>query len=161
MAHTDTMAWRSVLLWTSPETNEKRKALLALRPQLHHLNIKFGLFELARMWVTLDGKSRDFFEPMDLCSFLDGLSIEPMDHDPAAFTTSPPLLCDSILYGEADHSDFRIHTATHKRGRILDRPPRSKDGRDMALQAVADITQGPLRDRDKSLSPLKSKSPAD
>ncbi|KAJ1119385.1 hypothetical protein NDU88_007571 [Pleurodeles waltl] len=33
----------------SCETNEKRKAFLALRPQLLHLNIKFGLFEPARM----------------------------------------------------------------------------------------------------------------
>ncbi|KAJ1101421.1 hypothetical protein NDU88_006489 [Pleurodeles waltl] len=30
-------------------TNEKRKAFLALRPQLRNLDVKYGLFELARM----------------------------------------------------------------------------------------------------------------
>ncbi|KAJ1196149.1 hypothetical protein NDU88_000024 [Pleurodeles waltl] len=33
----------------SLETNEKQREYLALRPQLRDMNIKFGLFELARM----------------------------------------------------------------------------------------------------------------
>ncbi|KAJ1101726.1 hypothetical protein NDU88_006791 [Pleurodeles waltl] len=36
-------------------TNEKRKAFMALRPQLRKLDIKFGLFEPARMWITHNG----------------------------------------------------------------------------------------------------------
>ncbi|KAJ1152683.1 hypothetical protein NDU88_005458 [Pleurodeles waltl] len=33
-------------------TNEKQKAFLALRPQLRNLDIKYGLFKPARMWIT-------------------------------------------------------------------------------------------------------------
>ncbi|KAJ1097667.1 hypothetical protein NDU88_002784 [Pleurodeles waltl] len=36
----------------SKETSERRKAFLALRPRLRQLEIKFGLFEPARMWIT-------------------------------------------------------------------------------------------------------------
>ncbi|KAJ1203611.1 hypothetical protein NDU88_007395 [Pleurodeles waltl] len=38
-------------------TNEKRKAFLGLRLQLRNLDIKYGLFEPARMWVTHRGDS--------------------------------------------------------------------------------------------------------
>ncbi|KAJ1191944.1 hypothetical protein NDU88_001257 [Pleurodeles waltl] len=61
-------------------TNEKRKAFLALRPQLRKLAIKFGLFEPAHMWITYNGKSRDFIEPTDLSSFSDDLTQHPMDY---------------------------------------------------------------------------------
>ncbi|KAJ1205685.1 hypothetical protein NDU88_001113 [Pleurodeles waltl] len=111
------------------------------------------------MWVTMDNKSRDFFEPAELCSFLDGISAKPMDQDSKPCTTSPLLLCDSLQHADDDPSIFCSHSATHKRGRFLDRPPRSQDVRDVALQAVADITQGLLRD--KSRSPLKHTSPSD
>ncbi|KAJ1218171.1 hypothetical protein NDU88_005754 [Pleurodeles waltl] len=36
----------------SKETNERRKAFLALRPRLRQLEMKYGLFDPARMWVT-------------------------------------------------------------------------------------------------------------
>ncbi|KAJ1101196.1 hypothetical protein NDU88_006268 [Pleurodeles waltl] len=36
----------------SKETSECKKAFLALRPCLRQLEIKFGLFEPARMWIT-------------------------------------------------------------------------------------------------------------
>ncbi|KAJ1115763.1 hypothetical protein NDU88_003985 [Pleurodeles waltl] len=61
----------------SKETNDRRKAFLALRPQLRQLEMKYALFELARMWVTNNGVSIN--EPEDLCLFLDGLLPQSMD----------------------------------------------------------------------------------
>ncbi|KAJ1115530.1 hypothetical protein NDU88_003754 [Pleurodeles waltl] len=51
------------------KTNENRRAFLALRPQLRDMNIKFGLFEPACMWIMQDGISRDLFMPAALSSF--------------------------------------------------------------------------------------------
>ncbi|KAJ1142705.1 hypothetical protein NDU88_009018 [Pleurodeles waltl] len=44
----------------SKETSERRKAFLALRPRLGQLEIKFRLFEPARMWITKNNVSKDF-----------------------------------------------------------------------------------------------------
>ncbi|KAJ1125952.1 hypothetical protein NDU88_004365 [Pleurodeles waltl] len=63
------------------ETNEKRKAFLALRRQLRHLNIKFRLLELARMWIPVNGKSRVFFATRDHHSLLYNVSVLPMDQE--------------------------------------------------------------------------------
>ncbi|KAJ1213671.1 hypothetical protein NDU88_001303 [Pleurodeles waltl] len=41
-------------------TNDRRREFLALRPQLRSLDIKYGLFEPAPMWITHHGTSRDF-----------------------------------------------------------------------------------------------------
>ncbi|KAJ1096057.1 hypothetical protein NDU88_001204 [Pleurodeles waltl] len=57
----------------SKETAERRKAFLSLRTRLCHLDVKFGLFEPARMWITKNGESRNFYDPEDLRVFLDGL----------------------------------------------------------------------------------------
>ncbi|KAJ1142734.1 hypothetical protein NDU88_009047 [Pleurodeles waltl] len=100
---------------------------------------------LTRIWITIDGKSRDFLDPTDLRSFLDGLSTQPTVQDAAASSTNHLLPRDSPIHTESDPSDFLIHPEMHKRGRFLYRPPRSQDGRDVALQAVEDITLGPLR----------------
>ncbi|KAJ1115256.1 hypothetical protein NDU88_003482 [Pleurodeles waltl] len=40
----------------SKETADRRRAFLSLRPRLHHLDVKFGLFEPARMWITKNGE---------------------------------------------------------------------------------------------------------
>ncbi|KAJ1197764.1 hypothetical protein NDU88_001612 [Pleurodeles waltl] len=45
------------------DTNERRKAFLALRPSLHQLEMKYGLFDPARMWVTKNSVSKDFYNP--------------------------------------------------------------------------------------------------
>ncbi|KAJ1112994.1 hypothetical protein NDU88_001254 [Pleurodeles waltl] len=58
----------------SHETNDRRKAFLPLRPRLCQLDIKYRLFESARMWITMGGKSKDFF--------LEGLSAQYMDVTP-------------------------------------------------------------------------------
>ncbi|KAJ1079976.1 hypothetical protein NDU88_000198 [Pleurodeles waltl] len=124
----------------SRQTNEKRKSFLALRPQLHHLNIKFGLVKSTRMRIMIDGKSRDFFEPTDLCSFSDGLSTQPMDLESTDLPSTPSTLSDSTRPTDTDPGALRNYSAAQKRERFIDHLPRSQDGRDKALQAVADIT---------------------
>ncbi|KAJ1202679.1 hypothetical protein NDU88_006476 [Pleurodeles waltl] len=57
----------------SRETAERRRAFLSLRPRLLHLNVKFGLFEPARMWITKNRESRTFYDREDLRMFLEGL----------------------------------------------------------------------------------------
>ncbi|KAJ1180488.1 hypothetical protein NDU88_005709 [Pleurodeles waltl] len=60
----------------SKETADRLRAFLSLRPRLHHLDVKCGLFEPARMWITKNGESQTFYDPEDLKTFLEGL------HDP-------------------------------------------------------------------------------
>ncbi|KAJ1171067.1 hypothetical protein NDU88_002938 [Pleurodeles waltl] len=60
----------------SKDTTERRKAFLSLRPQLHQLEVKYGLFDPARMWITKNGISRDFYNPEDLRLFLDSLQTQ-------------------------------------------------------------------------------------
>ncbi|KAJ1198355.1 hypothetical protein NDU88_002196 [Pleurodeles waltl] len=57
----------------SKETNDCRRTFLALRTRLRQLDVKYGLFEPARMWITKNGESRDFYDPADLQVFLEGL----------------------------------------------------------------------------------------
>ncbi|KAJ1098576.1 hypothetical protein NDU88_003684 [Pleurodeles waltl] len=65
----------------SKETVDRRRAFLSLRPRLRHLDVKFGLFEPARMWITKNGESQTFFDPEDLKTFLDRLQeqAQPME----------------------------------------------------------------------------------
>ncbi|KAJ1134280.1 hypothetical protein NDU88_000733 [Pleurodeles waltl] len=63
----------------SKETNEHRKAYLALRPWLRQLEMKYGLFDPARIWVTNNGVSKDFYNPEELRLFLDSFHSQPMD----------------------------------------------------------------------------------
>ncbi|KAJ1149930.1 hypothetical protein NDU88_002728 [Pleurodeles waltl] len=63
----------------SKDTNECRKAFLALRPHLRQLEMKYGLFDPARMWVTKNGVSKDFYDPEDLRLFLDTFQDPSMD----------------------------------------------------------------------------------
>ncbi|KAJ1194821.1 hypothetical protein NDU88_004106 [Pleurodeles waltl] len=76
----------------STETNAKRKAFLQLRPRLHKWDIKYGLLEPATMWITMDGKSREYTEPEDLVRFLDSLDDQHMD----STLTPPPLIKTSM-----------------------------------------------------------------
>ncbi|KAJ1101106.1 hypothetical protein NDU88_006179, partial [Pleurodeles waltl] len=63
----------------SKETNDRRKAFLALRPRLRQLEIKYGLFDPARMSVTKNGVSKDFYNPEELQLFLDSFQPQSMD----------------------------------------------------------------------------------
>ncbi|KAJ1214370.1 hypothetical protein NDU88_001989 [Pleurodeles waltl] len=59
----------------SKETSDRHRAFLALCPRLSQLEVKYGLFDPARMWITKNGTSKDFYGPEDMRSFLDGLSL--------------------------------------------------------------------------------------
>ncbi|KAJ1083136.1 hypothetical protein NDU88_003296 [Pleurodeles waltl] len=63
----------------SKETNERRKAFLAPRPRLRQQEMKYGLFDPARMWVTKNEVSKDFYNPEELRLFLDSFQPPPMD----------------------------------------------------------------------------------
>ncbi|KAJ1207300.1 hypothetical protein NDU88_002691 [Pleurodeles waltl] len=73
----------------SRETAERRRAFLSLRPRLRHLDVKFGLFEPARMWITKNGESRTFHDPEDLRIFLEGLQDTSQTLEKTAQSSSP------------------------------------------------------------------------
>ncbi|KAJ1132236.1 hypothetical protein NDU88_010563 [Pleurodeles waltl] len=118
--------------------------------------MKYGLFDPARIWVTKNGVSRDFYNPEELKLFLDSFH-----HQPTDFTsTGCPL---DVSGGNEDNGTFlpglenegttRHDTDTGQRGRDLERLVKSHDDRGQVLHAVAVHTQ--LSERDKSRSPLK------
>ncbi|KAJ1218868.1 hypothetical protein NDU88_006440 [Pleurodeles waltl] len=72
----------------SRETAERKRAFLSLRPRLRHLNMKFSLFEPARMWITKNGESQTFYDPEDLRMFLEGL--HDMSQTMETTAKSPP-----------------------------------------------------------------------
>ncbi|KAJ1141832.1 hypothetical protein NDU88_008160 [Pleurodeles waltl] len=74
----------------SRETAERSRAFRSLRPHLRHLNVKFGLFEPARMWIIKNGESRTFYDPEDLRMFLEGLHDTSQKMETTA-QSSPPL----------------------------------------------------------------------
>ncbi|KAJ1114247.1 hypothetical protein NDU88_002488 [Pleurodeles waltl] len=59
----------------SKETSERQRAFLALRPRLCQMEVKYSLFDPAQMWIMKNVASKDFYDPEDLRSFLDGLSL--------------------------------------------------------------------------------------
>ncbi|KAJ1101661.1 hypothetical protein NDU88_006727 [Pleurodeles waltl] len=143
-----------ILVDFSKETSEGRRAFLALRPRLRQMEVKYGLFEPARMWVTKNGVSQDFFDPEDLRSFLDGL--QPMDTSVLLSHQDIPVPDQNTLpQGSAPGASGtdRHSTVSHPRGRDLERLMTSHDDRGQVLHAVALYTQ--VADRDKSCSPLK------
>ncbi|KAJ1130439.1 hypothetical protein NDU88_008792 [Pleurodeles waltl] len=71
----------------SKETANRRKAFLSSRTQLCCLEVKFGLFEPARMWITKNGESLNFYDPEELRTFLEGLQDQTQYME---MTTQPP-----------------------------------------------------------------------
>ncbi|KAJ1163772.1 hypothetical protein NDU88_004225 [Pleurodeles waltl] len=134
----------------SKETADRGRAFLSLRPPLRHLDVKFGLFEPARMRIAKNGESRTFYDPEDLKTFLDGL------HDPTQpmeSATQPPQDTQNQTRGMGQpeialDNNGRPTTDPQTRGRDLERLTKSFDDRGQVLQAVAMHTQ--LSDRDKS-----------
>ncbi|KAJ1196300.1 hypothetical protein NDU88_000171 [Pleurodeles waltl] len=106
------------------------------------------------MWITKNGASKDFYDPEDLRSFLDGLSFTdsststPHRDTTAADQNTPSH--DLALGGSG--SDHQLPLPCHK-GRDLERLLHSHNNKGQALHAVALHTQ--VADRDKSRSPLK------
>ncbi|KAJ1172768.1 hypothetical protein NDU88_004610 [Pleurodeles waltl] len=142
----------------SKETNDRQKAFLTLRPRLRQLDVKFGLFDPAQMWITKNGVSRDFYDPEDLRHYLDTLSPPGMDMSTmtgpltqivgAQSTPSP-----SATLKVVPHYDNELRP----RGVDPERLTKIHGDRDKLLQVGARHTQ--QSDRDKSSSPLKP-SPA-
>ncbi|KAJ1148580.1 hypothetical protein NDU88_001408 [Pleurodeles waltl] len=139
----------------SKETADRSRGFLSLRPRLRHLDVKFAIFEPARMWITKNGESRTFYDPEDLKTFLEGL------HDrtqPMESATQPPQDTQNQTRGvgqpeTALDTNGRSTTDPQARGRDLERFTKSFVDRGQVLQAVAMHTQ--LSDSDKSQSPLK------
>ncbi|KAJ1105457.1 hypothetical protein NDU88_002863 [Pleurodeles waltl] len=140
----------------SKETNERRKAFLALRPWLRQLEMKYGLFDPARMCVTKNGVSKDFYNPEELRLFLDSFQSQPMDS--TSTDCSHNIAGDSEGVGTFSTGKEKTNTALYdteasQRGRDIERLVRSYDDRGQVLHAVVTHTQ--LLERDKSRSPLK------
>ncbi|KAJ1186654.1 hypothetical protein NDU88_003435 [Pleurodeles waltl] len=140
----------------SKDTNERRKAFLALRPRLRQMGMKFGLFDPARMWVTNNSISKDFYNPDELSLFLDSFQHQPMD------STNPYCSKDTgreneggglLPPGPEKEGPLHHDTDLNQRGRDTERLARLHDDRGQVLHAVATYTQ--LSERDKSRSPLK------
>ncbi|KAJ1186956.1 hypothetical protein NDU88_003735 [Pleurodeles waltl] len=143
----------------SKETTDRRRAFLSLRTQLRRLDVKFGLFEPARMWITKNGESQKFYNPEDLRAFLENLQDQMQGQtqsmETTAQTTQPAWGPPSGASRSAPASELEARSTTdpQTRGRDLERLTKSYDNRGQVLQAVAMHMQ--LSDRDKSRSPLK------
>ncbi|KAJ1098228.1 hypothetical protein NDU88_003344 [Pleurodeles waltl] len=138
----------------SKETNESRKAFLALRPRLRQLEMKYGLFDPARMWVTKNGVSKDFHNPEELRLFLDSFQLQPTD---STSTNHPHDISGdnegnrTFRSGMEKASTALYDSDTSQRGRDMERLARSHHDRGQVLHAMAAHTQ--LAERDKSRSP--------
>ncbi|KAJ1177524.1 hypothetical protein NDU88_002779 [Pleurodeles waltl] len=121
----------------SKETADRRKAFLSFRTQLRRLDVKFGLFEPTRMWITKKGESRNFYDPEDLRTFLEGLQDQTQSMETTAQlpqTTRGPLLSTAHPIPTPEPE---IHSTTdpQSRGRDFERLAKSYDDRGQVLQA--------------------------
>ncbi|KAJ1187368.1 hypothetical protein NDU88_004144 [Pleurodeles waltl] len=114
----------------SKDTKERRKAFLALRAQLRQLEMKYSLFDPARMWATKNGVSKDFYNPEDLRLFLDSFQHQPMD---STTSTRPQDISGDNSYtpppGPERGGMERYDPDNFPRGRDLERLTRSHDDR--------------------------------
>ncbi|KAJ1216181.1 hypothetical protein NDU88_003787 [Pleurodeles waltl] len=119
------------------------------------LDVKYVLFEPARMWITKNGESRDFYDQEDLQVFLEGLQNQTQSMD--TVTPIHPYMLgplSSVALSTPAPEIVGWTTAdSHPRRRDLERLTKSHDDRGQVLQAVAIHTQ--ITDRDKSHSRLK------
>lgn len=65
----------------SNATNAHRKEFLALRPQMRHHNIQYGILHPCLCKITHDGRSRTFDDPEKSKSCLNSISSRSMDTD--------------------------------------------------------------------------------
>ena len=110
------------------------------------------------MWITKDGHSKDFFNPVDLREYLDSFSSQSMDTScpHTVTTTDRPSALPSL---EALVMEQRGRTEGKKwnRNNDINRRSHPQKDRDTALLAATKITQD--NSRDKSRSPLKAGAP--
>ncbi|KAJ1210477.1 hypothetical protein NDU88_005841 [Pleurodeles waltl] len=106
------------------------------------------------MWITKNGASKDFYDPEDLRSFLDGLSLtDSSTSTPHRDTTVADQNTPSHDLAPGGSGSAHQISLPCPRGRDLERLLHSHDDRGQVLHAVALHAQ--LADRDKSRSPLK------
>ncbi|KAJ1177479.1 hypothetical protein NDU88_002734 [Pleurodeles waltl] len=108
----------------SSKTAERRRAFLSLRPHLCHPDVKFGLFEPARMWITKKGESRTFYDPEDLRIFLEGLqnTSQTMETTAQSSSLSQDVQGQALGAGQPEavlDPDRRTATDSRTRGRDL------------------------------------------
>ncbi|KAJ1198238.1 hypothetical protein NDU88_002081 [Pleurodeles waltl] len=72
----------------SKGTTVRRRAFLSLRAQLRRLDVKFGLFEPARMWITKNGETQNFYNPEDLRAFPENMQDQMQGQTQSMETTA-------------------------------------------------------------------------
>ncbi|KAJ1117139.1 hypothetical protein NDU88_005339 [Pleurodeles waltl] len=134
----------------SKETSERRREFLALRPRIRQMEVKYGLFEPGRMKNCM---SKDFYDPEDLCSFLDGLSSmgTATPYPPRGPTVGDQnALPQNLAPGR---SGFDCHpTVSHPRGWDLERLMNSHDNRGQEVESLATLASPSLEMADPSLT---------
>ncbi|KAJ1206815.1 hypothetical protein NDU88_002212 [Pleurodeles waltl] len=122
----------------SKETVDRRRAFLSLCPHLRHLDVKFGLFEPARMWITKNGESRTFFDLEDLRIFLDRLQeqAQPMETTTLTLQDIRGLSLGASHPETASNPEGGATMDPHSRGRDLERLTKSHDNRGQFSQCV-------------------------
>ncbi|KAJ1174217.1 hypothetical protein NDU88_006039 [Pleurodeles waltl] len=123
----------------SKETADRRKAFLSFRTQLRRLDVKFDLFEPARMWITKNGESLNFYDPEDLRTFCK-IKPSPWKRLPSSPDHTGPLLGTGH---PIPASEPKMHSTTdpQNRGRDFERLAKSYDDKGQVLQAVVMHTQ--------------------
>ncbi|KAJ1091187.1 hypothetical protein NDU88_004314 [Pleurodeles waltl] len=138
----------------SKETSKCRKAFLALRPRLRQLEVKFGLFELARMWITKNNVSKDFYDPIYLRLYLDSLSVRPVD---TAILPQPQNLAAAVsnpLPPESTPEQPERSLEAPDQSSDLERLSKNYDDRGQVLHALIERTLAPLEYYRRLPSPL-------
>ncbi|KAJ1202414.1 hypothetical protein NDU88_006214 [Pleurodeles waltl] len=98
--------------------------------------MKYGLFDPARMWVTKNGVSKDFYNPDELRLLLDSFQSQPMD---SLNTDSEHDIVGGSDRAETAHLGMeKVKTALHDTGashrsRDMERLTRSYDDRGQIL----------------------------
>ncbi|KAJ1197819.1 hypothetical protein NDU88_001667, partial [Pleurodeles waltl] len=130
----------------SKETSDRRKVFLALRPRMCQLEVKYGLFKPARLWVTKN------YDPEDLQLFLDSLQPQSIDTTTPDRLMRPPSANRSTSLPPTTQGEQDLRFSDHQlRGKDLERLVKTHDDRGQVLQAVALHIQ--LSDRQILFSP--------
>ncbi|KAJ1155886.1 hypothetical protein NDU88_008611 [Pleurodeles waltl] len=122
----------------SRETNERRKEFMALRSRMSQLEVKYGLFEPARLRATKNGVSKNFYVPEDLRIYLDSLQSQSIDTTDSGRPLRPSCdIQDTMSPTFSQEGPGCIEPNHQPRGRDLDRLAKTHDLRGQILQEVA------------------------
>ncbi|KAJ1131378.1 hypothetical protein NDU88_009715 [Pleurodeles waltl] len=138
----------------SKETADQRRAL---RTQLRCLDVKFGLFEPARMWITKNGESQNFYNPEDLRAFIESLQDQTQSMETTVHTTQstrgPP--SGTSHPAPASEPEVRFTIDPQIRGSDLERLAKSYDDRGQKssnASSLSNTTPGCLLKQISSIS---------